>query len=31
VFRATPPWWGSEALTTMFAVEALARALQQHD
>jgi hypothetical protein len=31
VFRATPPWWGSEALTTMFAVEALARTLQQHD
>ena len=27
-FRPTPPWWGSEALTTMFAVEALTRALQ---
>src|SRR5689334_18879703 len=30
-FRATPPWWGSEALTTMFAVEALTRVLQQHE
>ena len=30
-FRATPPWWGSEALTTMFAVEALAGALQLHE
>ena len=30
-FRPTPPWWGSEALTTMFAVEALARALQLHE
>jgi hypothetical protein len=29
-FRATGPWWGSEALTTMFAVEALTRALQWH-
>src|SRR5690242_7222571 len=28
-FRATPPWWGCEALTTMFAVEALTRALQR--
>ena len=27
-FRATPPWWGSKALTTMFAVEALTRSLQ---
>jgi hypothetical protein len=26
-FRPTPPWWGSEALTTVFAVEALTRAL----
>ena len=24
-FRPTPPWWGSEALTTVFAVEALTR------
>ena len=30
-FRATPPWWGSEALTTMFAVEALTRALQRYE
>ena len=28
-FRATPPWWGSEALTTIFAVEALTRAINQ--
>lgn len=26
-FQATPPWWGSEALTTVFAVEALSRRL----
>ena len=25
----TPPWWGSEALTTMFAVEALTRYLDR--
>lgn len=24
-FQPTPPWWGSEALTTVFAVEALSR------
>lgn len=30
-FRATPPWWGSEALTTMFAMEALARVRQRHE
>ena len=27
VFRPTPPWWGSQALTTVFAVEALTRHL----
>lgn len=30
-FRPTPPWWGSESLTTMFAVEALTRALQRYE
>jgi hypothetical protein len=30
-FRGTPPWWGSEALTTTFAVEALTRALQRYE
>jgi hypothetical protein len=30
-FRGTPPWWGSKALTTMFAVEALTRALQRRE
>ena len=24
-FQATPPWWGSEALTTVLAIEALSR------
>ena len=24
-FQPTPPWWGSEALTTVLAIEALSR------
>ena len=30
-FRPTPPWWGSKALTTMFAIEALTRTLQRYE
>ena len=29
--RPNPPWWGSEALTTVFAVEALSRRLSGED